>query len=60
MIIKDIKTNKYIIIQHNNNIKSYYYNIVFRKYGINLNQSNINYVNVIKNKINRIYNKTNL
>ena len=60
MIIKDIKTNKYIIIQPNNNIKSYYYNIAYRKYGISLNKSSINYVNAIKSKINRIYNKSNL
>ena len=44
MIIKDKLTNKYIIIEKTDNIKNYYFNIVYKKYGINLFQNNINYV----------------
>ena len=57
MIIKDRVTNKYIIIDNKDNIKNYYFNIVYKKYGINLNQSNINYIEIIKSKINKYYNK---
>ena len=57
MIIKDRLTNKYTIIDNRDNIKNYYFNIVYKKYGINLNQSNINYIEIIKSKINKYYNK---
>ena len=57
MIIKDRLTNKYIIIDNRDNIKNYYFNIVYKKYGINLNQSNINYIEIIKSKINKYYDK---
>ena len=57
MIVKDRTSNKYIIIEKTDNIKNYYFNIVYKKYGINLNKSNINYVEIIKTKINKYYNK---
>ena len=57
MIVKDRITDKYTIIDNRDNIKNYYFNIVYKKYGINLNQSNINYIEIIKSKINKYYNK---
>ena len=57
MIIKDNITNKYIIIEKTDNIKNYYFNIVYKKYGINLFHNNINYIEIIKTKINKYYNK---
>ena len=57
MIVKDRTSNKYIIIENTDNIKNYYFNIVYKKYGINLNQSNINYIDIIKTKISKYYNK---
>lgn len=57
MIIKDNITNKYIIIEKTDNIKNYYFNIVYKKYGINLFHSNVNYIEIIKTKINKYYNK---
>lgn len=57
MIIKDKTTNKYVIIEKEDNIKNYYFNIVYKKYGVNLFQNNINYIEIIKTKINKYYNK---
>ena len=57
MIIKDKITNKYIIIEKTDNIKNYYFNIVYKKYGINLFHSNVDYIEIIKTKINKYYNK---
>jgi len=57
MILKDKTTNKYIIIEKEDNIKNYYFNIVYKKYGVNLFQNNINYIEIIKTKINKYYNK---
>ena len=57
MIIKDNTTNKYIIIEKTDNIKNYYFNIVYKKYGINLFHNNVDYIEIIKNKISKYYNK---
>ena len=57
MIVKDRNSQKYIIIENTDNIKNYYFNIVYKKYGINLNQNNINYIDIIKSKISKYYNK---
>jgi hypothetical protein len=52
MIIKDRKSDKYRILKNNND---YYNRFLSNVYGISLMQTNICYVNIIKNKIIELY-----
>lgn len=52
MIVKDITTGKYVKIPKTH---SYYSNIVFTKYGINLNCPKEDYSQIIKNRIKKLY-----
>lgn len=52
MIIKDIATGKYVKIPKNPN---YYSNIIFKKYGINLNCPKEDYSQIIINRIKKLY-----
>jgi hypothetical protein len=52
MIVKNIKTGKYEIIENN---YSYYFDIIFSKYNINISSPSGKIHNLIKDKIAHVY-----
>lgn len=52
MIVKNVKTGKYEIIEYNH---SYYFDIIFSKYNINVSSPSEKIHNLIKDKIAHVY-----
>lgn len=55
MIVYDNIKKQYCIINQQNSKKTYYHNIVHKKYSLGLNKSCINYATMIRNKIDTLY-----
>ena len=56
MIVYDNIKKKYCIVNKQNSNKTYYHNIVHKKYSLTLNKSCINYAVMIRNKLDTLYN----
>lgn len=56
MIVYDNIKKQYCIVNKQNSNKTYYHNIVHKKYSQSLNKSSTNYALMIRNKLDALYN----